>query len=50
MAGAGTSLLAVTRAQWIFGIILALNALLIVFFAVYVAGSTMWGNRWFRRR
>jgi hypothetical protein len=40
----------VTRAQWIFAIVLGLNAVLIVLFAVYVAGSTMWGDRWFRRR
>ena len=28
---------------------LGLVALLITFFAVYVAWTTMWGNRWYRK-
>ena len=39
-----------SRAQMIFAVVLALNALLIMGFAAYVAGSTAWGNRWYRRR
>jgi len=41
---------AVTTAQVVFSIALGLIALLITLFAVYVVSSTMWGDRWFRRR
>jgi hypothetical protein len=40
----------VTTAQTIFSIALGLIALLIVFFSLYVASSTMWGDRWMRGR
>ena len=40
---------AITTAQTIFSIALGAIALLITGFAVYVAGSTAWGDRWFRR-
>jgi hypothetical protein len=40
----------VTRAQIIFSTALGLIALLILFFSLYVASSTMWGDRWTRRR
>jgi hypothetical protein len=40
----------VTRAQIIFSTALGLIALLIMFFGLYVASSTMWGDRWTRRR
>jgi len=39
-----------TTAQVLFSIALGFVALIITGFALYVAGSTMWGNRWFRRR
>ena len=39
-----------TTAQVLFSIALGAIALFIAFYAVYVAGSTMWGDRWFRRR
>ena len=38
-----------TTAQVLFSIALGAIALLITVYAVYVAGSTMWGDRWFRR-
>ena len=41
---------AMTTAQVLFSIALGAIALLITGYAVYVAGSTMWGDRWFRRR
>ncbi|MCB1017130.1 MAG: hypothetical protein KDB10_18730 [Acidimicrobiales bacterium] len=44
-----TSVLALERAQIIFSVALGLVALLITFFAVYVAWSTMWGDRWYRK-
>ncbi len=44
-----TAVLALERAQIIFSVALGLVALLITFFAVYVAWSTMWGNRWYRK-
>jgi hypothetical protein len=40
----------VTTAQTIFSIALGLIALLILFFSLYVASSTMWGDRWTRGR
>ena len=39
----------VTNAQVIFAIALGSITLLITFFALYVASSTLWGNRWIRR-
>ena len=40
---------ALERAQVIFSIALGSVALLITFFAVYVAWTTVWGDRWYRR-
>ena len=40
----------VTTAQTLFAIALGVVALLITLFSVYVVSTTMWGNRWFRRR
>jgi hypothetical protein len=40
----------VTTAQVIFSIALGAIALLITFFALYVASSTMWADRWIGRR
>lgn len=42
-----TAVLALERAQILFSVALGLVALLITFFAVYVAWTTMWGNRWY---
>jgi hypothetical protein len=39
----------VTTAQLVFSIALGAVTLLVTAFAVYVASSTMWGDRWFRR-
>ena len=36
--------------QIIFSVALGLIALLITWFAFYVVSSTMWSNRWFRRK
>lgn len=41
---------AVTTAQLFFAIALGSITLLITLFAVYVVSTTMWGDRWFRRR
>ena len=41
---------AVTRAQAIFVVALAAITVLITAFAVYVASSTMWSDRWYERR
>ena len=41
---------AVTTAQWIFAIALALVTVLITWLSVYVAWTTVWANRWYRRR
>ena len=43
-------LTAVTTAQTIFSIALGTLTVLVIIFGLYVASSTMWGNRWFRRR
>jgi len=40
----------VTTAQIIFSIALGAIALLILFFSLYVASSTMWADRWIGRR
>jgi membrane protein implicated in regulation of membrane protease activity len=40
----------VTTAQIVFSIALGALALLITFFAGYVVSSTLWGDRWVRRR
>ncbi len=39
-----------TQAQTVFVIALSIIAVIIGAFAVYVAGSTMWADRWYRRR
>ena len=39
-----------TTAQVIFSIALGLIAIFITVFAVYVISSTLWSDRWFRRR
>ena len=39
-----------TTAQVVFSIALGIIALLITAFAVYVASTTMWSDRWFGRR
>ena len=41
---------AVTTAQLLFSIVLGALTLLITVFGVYVVSSTMWGDRWYRRR
>jgi hypothetical protein len=40
----------VSTPQVLFAIALGTVTLIITGFAVYVAGSTMWGDRWYRRR
>ena len=40
----------VTTAQTIFSAALGSITLLITLFAVYVLSTTVWGNRWFRKR
>jgi hypothetical protein len=40
----------VTTAQILFSVALGAIALLVTFFALYVASSTVWGDRWMRRR
>jgi hypothetical protein len=49
-AGAAVPSPTMTTAQVLFSVALGAIALFIAFYAVYVAGSTMWGDRWFRRR
>ncbi len=39
-----------STAQILFAIALGGVTLVITAFALYVASSTMWGNRWYRRR
>ncbi len=39
-----------TTAQTLFAIALAAITLLITLFSLYVVSTTMWGNRWFRKR
>lgn len=46
----GGTLPSVTTLQIVFSIALGSLTLLITFFALYVVSTTMWGNRWFRRR
>lgn len=36
--------------QIAFLVALSAMAVLITFFALYVASSTMWGDRWYRRK
>jgi membrane protein implicated in regulation of membrane protease activity len=43
------NVLAVTTAQTLFAIALGAITVLITCFALYVASSTMWGDRWYRR-
>jgi hypothetical protein len=40
----------VSTAQILFGIALGAITLVITGFALYVASSTMWGDRWYGRR
>ena len=40
---------AITTAQTLFSIALGSLAILITFFAIYVASSTLWGDRWIRK-
>jgi len=40
----------VTPAQLAFSIALGTISLLITAFALYVASSTLWSDRWYRRR
>jgi membrane protein implicated in regulation of membrane protease activity len=42
--------IAMETAQVLFAIALGTVTLVITGFALYVAGSTMWGDRWYRRR
>lgn len=39
-----------TTAQVVFSVALGAVALAVGAFALYVVSTTMWGNRWFRRR
>ncbi len=39
-----------STAQVVFSIALGTMALIITGFAVYVVGSTMWGDRWYGRK
>ena len=39
-----------STAQVLFAIALGAVTVIITGFALYVAGSTMWGDRWYRRR
>jgi len=39
----------VTTAQLLFSIALAVISLIILWFAVYVLHTTMWGDRWVRK-
>jgi hypothetical protein len=48
--GAGLTSAPVTRAQVIFSVAVGVIALVIVLFSLYVASSTMWADRWVRRR
>ena len=47
-AGIVRSVLALTTAQVLFSIALGTVALLITGFGLYVAGTTIWGDRWYR--
>ena len=42
-------MLGLERAQIFFSIALGAVTLLITFFAIYVAWTTVWGDRWYRR-
>ena len=39
-----------TPAQTAFSVALGVIAVVITVFAVYVVSSTMWGDRWYRKR
>jgi hypothetical protein len=41
--------LAITTAQVIFSIALGSVTLLITFFSLFVARTTFWGDRWYRK-
>jgi hypothetical protein len=45
----GSELLALTQAQGIFVAGLVVVGTLITWFTIYVAWTTVWGNRWYRR-
>jgi hypothetical protein len=38
-----------STAQVVFASVLGSIAVLIIFFALYVTSSTVWGNRWIRK-
>ena len=43
-------MIAMETAQILFAVALGTVTVVITGFAVYVAGSTMWGDRWYHRR
>lgn len=43
-------IVALSTAQAVFGTALAVVTLIITGFAIYVAWSTMWSDRWYRKR
>lgn len=43
-------MIAISTTQVVFSVALATITLVITGFALYVASSTMWGDRWYRRR
>ena len=43
-------MIAMETPQILFAIALGTVTLIITGFSLYVAGSTMWGDRWYRRR
>lgn len=43
-------IVALSTAQAVFGTALAVVTLIITAFAVYVAWSTMWSDRWYQKR
>jgi len=45
-----TNVGSVTTAQVLFSVALGACVVVITWFALYVASSTMWGGRWYRRR
>jgi hypothetical protein len=42
--------IAMATAQILFAVALGTVTLIITGFALYVGGSPLWGNRWYRRR
>lgn len=43
-------MIAISTTQVVFSVALASITLVITGFALYVASSTMWGDRWYHRR